>query len=169
MPAPKILIAGADFDFAHEAEIAPLYVDSFVRLGPLGPYPATYNDGAYRATIPAIDTARLEPGRTRWELWNRGSQGTLHPIARADIHIAASLQAGHDPRTYNEQVLAKLKAAMLRLAAEDEVTISIHNRTVTYQDPEKLQRMIDQYQAKVNAERNGGSVLTSIPVRLGRR
>jgi len=110
-------------------------------------------------------TAKLPPGKHCWELWTSDPDRL---IAHGSVRILPSLKAGHDHRTHNAQVLAALKEAMLRLAGEDEVSVTIHGRAVTFQDPEKVQRMIDVYQAKVNAEISG-SPITNIPVRLGRR
>jgi len=48
-------------------------------------------------------------------------------------------------------------------AAAREAEISIHNRTVKFQDPKKVQEMIDHYQMLVNM-RHGIGPITCMPV-----
>jgi len=75
------------------------------------------------------------------------------------IRIKPSLLLGHDTRTHEEQVLAALKDALLDLAAGREAEISIHNRTVKFQDPKKIQEMIDHYQMLVNMRHGIGPII----------
>jgi len=68
-------------------------------------------------------------------------------------------------QSFEAQVLAALKEALLRLATQDEAQITIHGRQVVYRDPEKVQALIDRYQAAVDAQ-NGKSPITCVPVRF---
>jgi hypothetical protein len=81
------------------------------------------------------------------------------------IRITPSLLLGHDTRTHEEQVLAALREALLLLASQPEVEVNIHNRVIKYQDPQKIQTMIDHYQMLVN-RRNGFGLMTTMPVVL---
>jgi len=159
------ITAGEDLVLNLESHETPISA-SLLRLY-LGDLPtcAPATITAETLTVDGETTAKLAPGAHRWELW---AQSPDYLLASGTVRILASLRAGHDLRSHNAQVLAALKEAMLRLAQEDEVSVTIHGRAVTFQDPEKIQRMIDLYQAKVNAETTG-SLITSIPVRLGRR
>jgi len=68
-------------------------------------------------------------------------------------------------KTHEQRVLEALKESLLRLATQDEAEIQIHGRTVKFRDPEKVQALIDRYQAIVN-QQQGISPITMIPVRL---
>lgn len=164
------ITAGEDATMAIPADPPP-FCDPLFLIGPHpgAAYGAEYADGCWRLTVPGALTAALPPGIANWELWNRSPMGTIGLVGKGRLRVLPSLAAGHDFRSYNRQILDALKAALLRLAAEDEVEISIHNRTIKLADPEKVQKMIDIYQAKVSQEASGGGAIACIPVALGRR
>jgi hypothetical protein len=162
--------AGEDAAFAIPAPAslqsgAPLFGMGSL---PAAPYDAAYADGQWQLTIPGEVTAALTPGIAHWQFWIKAESGAATLVAKGAVCIMPSLLAGHDFRSYNRQVLDSLKVAMLRLAAEDEVEISIHNRTIKLADPEKIQKLIDIYQAKVNQELTGGAAIATIPLTLRR-
>jgi hypothetical protein len=132
-------------------------------LGPLRPVALNFSDGAWRVEVPADQTAALKPGPAAWQLWQTEPASRL--VASGSIAIMPSLLLGHDTRTHDQRVLAALRDALLRLAETDEVEISIHNRTVKFQDPQKIQALIDHYQNLVNRAAGRGA-LSTIPVRL---
>jgi hypothetical protein len=166
------ITAGEDAKIAFKAP-KPSLEDAFFLMGGLGrevcaECAATYAGGEWRVALPAGFTARLPQGPAPWELWNRPKKGMMALAGKGQVLIMPSLAAGHDFRTYNRQVLDALKAALLRRAAEDEVSITIHGRAVTFRDPDKIDYMIGLYQNKVNQEM-GGSQITCVPVTMRRR
>ena len=128
-----------------------------LHLGTTGPIAAAEILGSWAIHV---DTSSLPPGRTPWEIWAGSAL-----LASGHVHVRPSLRAGQDTRTHEEKVLAALKDALLRLAAEDEVSITIHGRSVTFKDPEKVQAMIGRYQVLVDAQQGRGP-FKKIPVRL---
>jgi hypothetical protein len=162
------IAAGEDFCLALGADaLSATCRQPELFFGKLGPIPLASDGAGWGAVVPGAETAKMPPGRPRLEVW-ADVCGLRVRAWIGSVQVTPSLAAGHDGRTHEEKVLAALKDALLRLATDDEAEVSIHDRTVKFKDPERVQAMIDIYQGKVDAQRSGGSAIRTIPLRLRR-
>lgn len=117
------------------------------------------DEDAFTVDLLAEDSVKLL-GRCPWQLW--ASKGTQSIIVGAGVLLVSP---GIAAVTRDEQILEALEAALFRLAADDEAEVEIDNRKLVFKDPEKVQKMIGVYRARVRVAR-GGSLFTKIPVRF---
>jgi hypothetical protein len=127
---------------------------------------ATPAGSGWVTQLTAIQSGALAPGVNLWQATLTSTDSSfVGTVARGELDVVlnlASLGAGYDARSVNQQRLEALQAALAALTgSEGKAPVMLYRigtREMRYQDVGDILKAIAYYQTKVNSESNANSI-----------